>query len=198
MESANVLSKQQIIELVAANTHYNSICKKIAKDLSEDLYQEFFVVLCEYAPEKIEGIYARGELKYFCVSLLYQMFHFKRTPFHRKFRKDVHFVELESKKFVYDEEFADMVYVDDILFISDQGYDFDTDTLLERIDDKLKSDLSSSESSEWYNAKIFSLYMQEGSSRKLAKKINIPYRSIAHTVKQYKEKLRLLKDGKAA
>lgn len=162
-----MLTKKEIIEKICGNKEYMRICKRIAEGdpLYEDLYQELILLLLEYDATRLEGIYARGELNWFIVGCLSNMYRSNRSGFHAKYRHRQHTVEI-----TYD------------LPGNQQAYNPELDRLYDDVNKELKN-LS------WYEQELFRSYLREGSVRKLAARTQIPYRTIGLTVMKVRNKI---------
>lgn len=64
-----------IIEQLSKDARFRSICKQIAKKphLAEDLYQEFFLSLCEIKDQRLEDASSGGYLEVFCVGVIHNI-----------------------------------------------------------------------------------------------------------------------------
>jgi DNA-directed RNA polymerase specialized sigma24 family protein len=171
-----MISKDEIINKVCSNKEYKRICKRIAdgNPLYEDLYQELILLLLEYDAAKLEGIYDRGELNWFIVGCLNNMYRSNRSGFHAKYRHHQHNAELSydladgGKRTGWTEPYA--------------SYNPELDRLYDDVTAELKQ-LS------WYEQELFRSYLREGSVRKLAAKTDIPYRTIGLTVMKVRNKI---------
>jgi hypothetical protein len=56
-------------------------------ELRDDLTQELAIILCELNEEKLAGLAASGQLRYFVVGLVVRMIQSKNSRFYYKFRK---------------------------------------------------------------------------------------------------------------
>ncbi len=79
----------QVIEDLTHNPMYMDVCKIYTKDkeISEELYQELFIILIEYDKTKIIEMNDNGQLKYFIIGIIKRMATSKTTAFYRKIIK---------------------------------------------------------------------------------------------------------------
>jgi DNA-directed RNA polymerase specialized sigma24 family protein len=172
-----MITKDEIINRVCSNKEYKRICKRIAdgNPLYEDLYQELILLLLEYDAAKLEGIYERGELNWFIVGCLNNMYRSNRSGFHAKYRHHQHTAQLN-----YD--VADGASPVAAWTVMNAAYNAELDRLYDDVTTELKQ-LS------WYEQELFRSYLREGSVRKLAAKTDIPYRTIGLTVMKVRNKI---------
>lgn len=79
-------------------------CVKIAKELSNDLYQEVFVILCEKPSEWIECKYNSGYWEGIVIRICLNQFYGKRTTFDKHFKQPIGLYDTEEVQLPYIEE----------------------------------------------------------------------------------------------
>jgi protein-tyrosine-phosphatase len=170
-----LMKAKQIINEVANSKEYVKLCKTIAKDYSNDLFQDLILILCEYNAEKLEQISKNGHLKWFIVRILKNQFDSKTSPFYKT-----------------NKEFLERCLVVDFSKLPDmreEEYDGSKDTLIDHCLKEL--DTANCSKNEYYERTLFKEYIEAGSCEKLAKKTGIPRRSIQQAVKNVKEGIKI-------
>lgn len=127
----------------------------------DDLIQEVAMVLLEMTDEKWEQINEGGYLRFYVVRTMMTMATSPRSSFSKLY--DLH----NHNKVDHEREDYDWEKEDDLSLI---------ETLMEEL--------------HWYDREVLKLWLEEGSYRKVAKKVDIPYKSIGNTVKKAIETLR--------
>ena len=127
----------------------------------DDLIQEVVLLLLEMPEEKWQQINEGGYLRFYVVRTMMTMATSKRSSFSKLY--DLH----NHKKVDHEREDYDWEKEDDI-------------ALLETLMDEL----------HWYDREVLKLWLEEGSYRKVGKKVDIPYKSIGNTVNKALEQLR--------
>lgn len=77
--------KQELIDEVQRD-EYKDICKKMSKNIWEDLYQELLIIILEYDEAKIQRIKTRNNARFFIVGILCNMVKSTRSDFFKKYR----------------------------------------------------------------------------------------------------------------
>ena len=80
------MGKNEIIEKIHREGKIFSICKKIAKDLADDLYQELIIILLEH--KKLEEIYLNAGINgfnYWIIRIIMNIFNDGNGRFKKKF-----------------------------------------------------------------------------------------------------------------
>lgn len=167
-----------IMNELANDGLYKEICKKYSstKYLSDELHQEFFIVILEYNQEKIIEIYEKNQLRYFCVGIIRRMATSSTSPYYKKIRKplmdisngDNNELNLTETPNESDEYRDKLIREENIL-------------------EKIKTILSAEEKKRpkfWYNKTLFEMYHYQGMSyRDIEKETKIPHVSVFHSVK---------------
>ena len=127
----------------------------------DDLIQEVALVIMEMPQEKWLQINEGGYLRFYVVRTMLNMATSPRSSFSKLY--DLH----NYDKIDYDREDYDQEKEDDL-------------QLLETLMDEL----------HWYDRKILEMWLEEGSYRKVAAKVDIPFKSIGNSVKRALETLK--------
>ncbi len=135
---------------------------QIAGHLSDDLFQHIWVKILEFDQVKLEQIYLKGYLQFY----IYRMIVNEARNKNNSFLKSHKHIEFE---FTFAEEYD-----------KEQDAQFETNLI------KVKSNL---EKLFWYDKKIFELYIEFGSLRKVSAKTGIKYGAIHQTIKKVKKQL---------
>ena len=129
--------------------------------IPDDLIQEVALVLMEMSHEKWQQINEGGYLRFYVVRTMMTMATSPRSSFSKLY--DLH----NHNKVDHEREDYDWEKEEDISLI---------ETLMQEL--------------HWYDREVLKLWLEEGSYRKVAKKVDIPYKSIGNTVKKTIETLR--------
>lgn len=72
MINPHCITHSEIIEKLSRDGRFKSICKKIAKkpDMADELYQEFFLAICETADSRLVEADTGGFLEVLCVGII--------------------------------------------------------------------------------------------------------------------------------
>lgn len=159
------MEKQTIIERLAKDEDYRTICRNVAGDYAEDLYQDLVLALLEMPEEKLQQL-EQTCLKCFFYRMAQRQFNSKNSRFYRTYLRDGE--ALKSR-------------IADIEAACEPS-----DINQEWIDKTLKA----LKEIDWYDAGIMSLYAQEGTLRAVSEKTGIPARSIQNTVTLAKRLIR--------
>ena len=127
----------------------------------DDLIQEVAMVILEMTEEKWKQINEGGYLRFYVVRTMMTMATSPRSSFSKLY--DLH----NHNKVDHEREDYDWEKEEDISLI---------ETLMQEL--------------HWYDREVLKLWLEEGSYRKVAKKVDIPYKSIGNTVKKTIETLR--------
>lgn len=155
------MNRDSIIQHLTKVSYIKDTCK-IAGCLSDDLFQHIWVKILELEPTKIESIYSKGYLQFYIYRMIVNEARNKNNPFLKHHRH----IDVE------------------IIFIDE--YDKESDSEFETTLESIKSNL---DSLFWYDKKIFELYVEFGSLRKVANQTGIKYGAIHQTVTKVKKQL---------
>lgn len=151
---------QDIINELTKVKYIRDTCN-IAGDLADDLFQFIWVRILELPKEKIKTIYKKGYLQFYICRMIINESRNKTNPFLKNIR-------LKS---------------DPIIEQEIEDYDIELDKDFEFITSKVKDGLNEL---FWYDKKIFELYVEFGSLRKVAAQTGIKYGAIHQIVNKVK------------
>lgn len=156
--------RQELINY-AQGEKYKSICLRLTKDqeLAKDLHQEFLLILLEYDESKISGIRQKDAFLY---RVLTNMACSKTSTFYREYRRTI------TQDVAFKIRTASMGGADPRL----GNLDYALDDLY------------------WYDRELIRMYAEEGAAIgsviKVARKLNIPYKSIQTNIKKSKDRIK--------
>ena len=156
-----MLNRDSIIQHLTKVSYIKDTCS-IAGHLSDDLFQHIWVRILEFDHVKLEQIYSKGYLQFYIYRMIVNEARNKNNPF------------LKNHKHI------------DLEFIFTDEYDIEQDSDFETNLEKVKCNL---DKLFWYDKKIFELYVEFGSLRKVSAKTGIKYGAIHQTVTKVKKQL---------
>ena len=156
-------SKDKAIVDLLGDSDLQALAVKICRH-PDDLIQEMALQLLEMPDRKGQEINAGGYLRFYVVRSLLNMATSKRSNFAKKYNLFNHTNELP--------ELTDT-----------EGYDYEKELDIRTVEVLM-------EELYWYDREILKLWIEEGSYRKVAKKVGIPFKSIGNSVKKSLETLR--------
>lgn len=157
------LSKEIAIVDLLGDSELRALSVKICRH-PDDLIQEMALQLLEMPDRKWQEINAGGYLRFYVVRSLLNMATSKRSNFAKKYNLFTHTNEVP--------ELTDT-----------EGYDYEKELDIRTVEVLM-------EELYWYDREILKLWIEEGSYRKVAKKVGIPFKSIGNSVKKSLETLR--------
>ena len=162
------MTTAQIAELISRDKTYYAICRKIArsKDLADDLLQHIVLLILEGKVNNIINVTKAGNLKWFFVRICLNQHNSTSTSTFSRLYK--HF-EPTMEYLPIEQEINDCSEFEEVF---EKEYNQVTQYINER---------------GWYHAKLFELYVEVGSIRKLSKQTNISHVSIFKSIKDTKE-----------
>jgi hypothetical protein len=172
------MTRDEILRELVTDREYRKACDTISghNELADDLFMEMCEVMCRLDGVKLSTLHGNGQMKWFAVRVLVNMWRYPSGPFYQRFRKPA------KGKLIFD--------TDNILGIGDLPYDIDSDVLesfkVDTANQVLKDKESSGNRADFYEAMLFQIYLKAGSARKAEKEIKIPYRTIATSVRRTK------------
>lgn len=171
------MTRDEILSQLVIDREYRYACDRISgyNQLAEELFQEMTEVMCRLDDERLVGLWERGEMRAFVVGILMKMWRCTSSPFYQRYRKP-----MRDKSELNPETLKDKNEEYD--FEADREETFRLDTTRQILEEKENSE----KRGEWYDAKIFEIYMKAGSARKAEREIGIPYRTIATSVRRTK------------
>lgn len=164
------MTTAQIAELISKDKTYYAICRKIArsKDLADDLLQHIVFLILEGKAGNIQAVAEAGNLRWYFVRLCTNQY--KSTSTSSFSREMKHLEPVVEYWHIQERE----VYHDTSEFeeVFEREYNLVTQYINER---------------GWYHSKLFELYVEVGSIRKLSKQTNISHVSIFKSIKDTKD-----------
>ena len=164
------MTTAQIADLIVRDKTYYAICRKIArsKDLADDLLQHIVLLILEGKAGNIQAVAEAGNLRWYFVRLCTNQYKSTSTSSFSREMKHlepvVEYWHIEDREVYYDtsefEEVFEKEYNQVTQYINERG---------------------------WYHAKLFELYVEVGSIRKLSKQTNISHVSIFKSIKDTKD-----------
>ena len=179
--------KDDILNEIARDKNYKQICRNIVHSqslfdfqtdsyvendyLSDELYSEFLLSLCEIDENKLIDLYKKDELRFYLVRIIVNQYKSNSSRYYRQIKKKYTKIIDYS---VYLEEFND------------------DETILMDLDRTWMSFLKAKiEKLHWYDKTIFQMYINDNlSMKKIADKIGIPESSIKSTIKSVRNYLK--------
>jgi hypothetical protein len=137
------------------------------EDLREDLKQELAIVLLEYNCDKLQKMYAEGNLLKFTLQVLWNMTVFKRSDYNKKFKTN------------------DADKLNDYLRSQLNTTVIDTTPASKLLQHKLTLNAN-----EAHESMIFTKYVEFKNCAKVAKYFNIPHIHVFKVVTKTKEELK--------
>lgn len=162
------MTTAQIADLISRDKTYYAICRKIArsKDLADDLLQHIVLLILECKAGNIQAVAEAGNLRWYFVRLCTNQYQSTSTSTFSRLYK--HF-EPVMEYLPIEQEIIDCSEFEEVF---EKEYNQVTQYINER---------------GWYHAKLFELYIEVGSIRKLSKQTNISHVSIFKSIKDTKE-----------
>ena len=166
------MSKNEIVEQIHREGKVLEMCKNIAKDLGDDLYQEWIMILLEH--KTIEAIYekAGSTFNYFLVKIILNIYKDDARRFQKKFKpfepllKDVVAINTLGEKIKLEKTLASV----EIAM---------TEIDLEHRVNKIYP----------LGGRLFDIYLKEGSIRKVATATNINRNHVDAEIRKFKKQV---------
>lgn len=190
-----------IVELISSKEFKKCIAKIEPAHLQDELTSEVYLALLETAPDKIEGMAERNELKFYAARIIHNMACSNTSPFYKKFRdirvttynealNDGYGVneskELNPRNEYYEDVYYSKINIDNL---------FDENEIRDRKKLELLA-FSLIDQLYWYDAQILKLYLYYGDYRTTAINTRIPFPSIYCTVQKAAKELKALVDAR--
>jgi DNA-directed RNA polymerase specialized sigma24 family protein len=159
------MNRHEIVNRFIYDPEYKNMCKQIANEDADDLYQEIVLILLEMPYEKVEAINDTC-MKCFFYVVASRQYNSVTSPFHKKYRKEAQFIQKHG---------ADILQL-----MQSTAPD---DDLMQKIDRAIKD-------VQWYDSGILSLYAEHGTLQRVSDMVGIPLKSIHHTVSNTRKLIR--------
>jgi len=160
------LTAKEIINQIANDREYYTLCGKLAPNFKDDLFQELMVILLEYDKDKIFKLYCENKIRFFVVKILMNQACSNTSPFFKKYRMRINYADIDW----HDEQSI-------------------PDELIHATTPAIQS-YSKENDNNWYRTELFMQYIKEGSIRKLSAKTGIPPMSINRSLIEFKREIK--------
>jgi len=182
------LNRNQIIEHLTKVSYIRETCN-VAGCLADDLFQHIWVKLLEFDCDKLEQIYSKGYLQFYIYRMIINEARNPKNPFLKARTKEFLLdnvigllgVQNENKR-----EFGNHARVENLIPDKYNEYDYDADKEFEH---QVKIAKETLNEAFWYDRKIFELYLEFGSLRKVSAQTGIKYGAIHQTITKVKKQL---------
>ena len=178
-----MLNRDSIIQHLTKVSYIKDTCR-IAGHLSDDLFQHIWVRLLEFDHVRLEQIYSKGYLQFYIYRMIVNEARNKNNPFLKN-------LDYSNRNILTIEE----------ININDKSKNYTLNKIIKNIyteedaideiefETKLKLVKSNLDKLFWYDKKIFELYVEFGSLRKVSAQTGIKYGAIHQTVRKVKKQL---------
>lgn len=169
--------KGQIIrEITDGERYWRATALKISRGSrwADDLYQEMLYAVLAMPEERLIQLHSRDEMKRFLCGVLRRMWTSNRSDFAKQHRHKEFWFPLGENTEYYD--------------ISTEDYEHGVEDMVNAVFKELERLKKSAKN--WYDASLFSIVIEAGSSRQAAKITGIPRASINSTVKEVRRHLK--------
>lgn len=160
-----------LLKEILQHNSYRKYAYDLAGQDGEDLYQEMMLALLEKTPEKLTEIHQSGGQRFYVLQMMWHMYLGKYQLWDKKYRDKLQRLDWEQ-------------------FILIQEPCFE-DTMPEAIDKEKKLSIMPEALDEllFFEDKIFQMYIDMGSQKKMSDITQIPYNTIRQLLKQVRQKL---------
>ncbi len=170
------MTRDDILNDLARSSWLREACQNIGGDLADDLYQEFWVVICSKSDEEICKIHADGFLKWWAIRILVRLYHGNgKQRFYRDFRKPSETLpeEIESE----DDEYNEDEYQRQL-------------GALNTANDMYSRVAHDHDRSDWYVGVLWEQYAKVRSIKQVARDSKINFREIQKIIQAMKDEIR--------
>lgn len=196
------ITHSEIINDLTKDGRFKSICKSIAKKpyLADDLYQEFFLALCEIKDDRLVVAKTEGYLEVLCVGIINNIwgkrYRVKKReigdthPLHELCNSHIPVLFGRPKYDMYDETYCGELpkgaILEERLMVEEHKIDFDEEKAKELIQQSMDSD----DQNERFNSRVFYYSrFKYKSPLQFHKHSGIPARVCYYAYNNYKEQL---------
>jgi len=155
------LNRNQIIEHLTKVNYIKHTCR-VGGSLSDDLFQHTWLKILELEPTKLERIFEKGYLQFYIYRMIINEARNPANPFLKTL----------------------VLHSEPLREVEIESYDLDSDSDFEN---KIKLVNEILDKQYFYDKKIFELYVEFGSLRKVEAQTGIKYGAIHQTVKKVKK-----------
>lgn len=167
------MTKQDVLTIVSKDSKYLSYCKQVATGAESysDLFQYCFLEL-EKKPEKyLVEKFQNGELIKIFTGIAYKSYNSTSSQFYKQYQK---YYTTHTKAVIF-QDIPQYTYKKNI-----------SDSTIKNEIEKFKQESPHNE----YVVGLFNIYLECESCRAVGKKTGIPYRTIAHTIQNFKKEIK--------
>ena len=157
------MKSKAVIDLLG-DPELRGLAKSVCPKHSDDLIQEIALLLLEMPDDKWRQINEGGYLRFYVVRTLLNMATSKRSNFAKKYNLFNTTNEVPEQ-------------------IDSEGYDYEKELDVRTLEILV-------EELYWYDREVLKLWLKEGSYRKVANKVGIPFKSIGNSVKKSLDTIR--------
>jgi DNA-directed RNA polymerase specialized sigma24 family protein len=186
-----IIETRQIIEELAKQPKYKSICIKIAvrQDLADDLYQEFFLSLLNIKDDRLTLAYEGKYLEVFCYGIIHNIWSMRGRC--KKYENGSTSPLYNATDNIYNlDMFEDIEVLDHLDPHTALELLEEADISKEDIIKQVEKDKTSTDRTTMFRAHVFYQSMFNFKNpRKFAEVSNIPYRVVLHSFNEYKSHL---------
>ncbi len=165
-----MITKHIIVNEIANNKEYKSLCRKFSPKLHEDLYQDLMVILLTYDESKLIFMHQTNKIKFFIIKILMNQTRSYTSPLYTQHSKKPVFEDVDW----YEETDNKEPLINALLSTIELYKNKDEDN--------------------FYRARLFELYVLHGSIRSLSKVTKIPVMSIQRSLADFKIDIKNLID----
>ena len=168
----------QIINHISVHPFFKGYCFALTKDpfMSEELFQEFNLKICEEPIEKMLRLFNSGEFHYYSVAIIKNMIYNEYSELNKNHR---------NNNLVLNDEIETSIPFDDESNVRTE----EIERLIKDIN-KFLIDKTESTKGYWYNKQLFELYFNNNHTyRSIGELTKIPYTSIFHSIRITKEEI---------
>ena len=157
----------EIIQSIYTNKALIGYAKKRCYNFWEDLISEVAITLYDMDKDKLSLLYERKELESYCCKIIYLSSTSVNSPFYIKYIKPLPYVKQTPE------------------------YDYEIDIMYNKSTGAIEWITSETEKTRpAIERKIFDLYLELGSYRKVGKEVNVPYKTIEYIVNKMRTKIK--------
>jgi hypothetical protein len=166
------MDRETLLSDIANNEALKRYARKTTSnnDLWQDIIAELLIQLCEMPHEKLKSIFESQGIYSYCYKVIHLSWNSPNSPFYRKYVTE---------------------RIEDIPEPID--YDFDIDICYNKVTGAIEFITKDIEKTRFpTEAKIFDIFLECGSFRKTANKLNLPVMTIHKIITGFKEKVKEL------
>lgn len=165
------MNRNDILNEIVSDKKYIDYCKKIAGDLSDDLFQYVCLYLLEMNEEKLIQLHNTNGLRMYVTRIIYISINSERSEFKKQLFGRLKYEEVE--------------HIEDVQTESN-------DDVINQINSLIDAEINKSIKKNCYpaTAKLFQIYLECGSYKEVSKRTNIPYLTVLKHVQSFQSKIK--------